>query len=73
MNNYSDKYVTCPFFLKSKPNRICCEGVEKKNNTINLVFEDPGKQKEYMQRYCDNIEKYRNCRICGMLEEKYGR
>jgi len=65
------KYVQCPFFHRFESNRICCEGLEDKS-TINLVFEDPKKLREYSGAYCCDIDRYRLCLICKTLETKYG-
>lgn len=70
MAEYEAKYVVCPFYCRTLPNRICCEGVEKRN-TINLVFEDTFGNMRYKEAYCNSLENYHKCRVCRMLEEKY--
>ncbi len=70
-HKYISKYVVCPFYRKHEPNRICCEGTSDEN-TINLVFTDTKKLKEYTVTKCNNIDGYKNCAICTMLENKYG-
>jgi hypothetical protein len=71
MASFDSKYAKCPFFHRFESNRICCEGLED-NNTINLVFEDPKKLNEYKHTYCCDIDHYRWCLICGILNRKYG-
>lgn len=71
MAEFDSKYVVCPFYRGSDSNRIRCEGLTEKN-TINLVFEDSNKQKDYKKEYCCDIDNYQNCMICCMLERKYG-
>lgn len=70
MAEFDSKYVVCPFYHKSDSYRICCEGVDD-NNTVNLIFSDSRKQKEYKQEFCYNIDNYKHCLICAMLNAKY--
>lgn len=70
MAEFDSKYVVCPFYHKSDSNRICCEGVDD-NNTVNLIFSDSRKQKEYKQTFCYDITNYKKCLICTMLYTKY--
>ena len=70
MGCWLDAEAVCPFFRKNDPNRIRCEGLEK-HSTINLVFEDTKKQKEYLREHCCDIEGYKRCHICEMLLKKY--
>lgn len=71
MSQYISKYAKCPYYHRNDDNRICCEGV-KSSNTINLVFGDPRKLKEYGIRYCNDVNNYQNCLICKALNLKYG-
>lgn len=70
-HKYISKYAVCPFYHKHEPNRICCEGVSAEN-TINLVFTDTKKLKEYTTVFCNDMNGYKNCAVCKMLERKYG-
>ena len=70
MSKYISKYVVCPFYRRHDNNRICCEGINK-TNTINLVFEDSKKQKEYALQHCNNIDGCKQCKIYQMLDSKY--
>lgn len=70
-HKYISKYAVCPFYNKHEPNRICCEGVSAEN-TINLVFTDTKKLKEYTTVFCNDMNGYKNCAVCKMLERKYG-
>lgn len=70
-NGSFDKFVVCPFYHWSTFNRICCEGVQN-NNTTNLMFGEKSKTREYMGKFCCDIDKYRTCAIYGMLNRKYG-
>lgn len=69
--NSIDKFVVCPFYNWSSPNRICCEGIME-NNTTNLIFGDPSKTREYMHNFCCDSIKYKKCTICMVLYRKYG-
>ena len=46
MSKYVSKYTVCPFYHRHDTNRICCEGTSDEN-TINLVFSDTKKLKDY--------------------------
>lgn len=70
-HKYISKYAVCPFYRKHEPNRICCEGVSAEN-TINLVFTDTKKLKEYTTVFCNDMNGYKNCAVRKMLESKYG-
>ena len=70
MSQYVSKYAVCPFYHRHDDNRICCEGTDSKN-TINIVFGDQNRQKEYAIRYCNNLKGYEACLICKALMAKY--
>ena len=70
MSQYISKYAACPYYHRNDGNRICCEGTGK-HNTVNLVFNDNKKLKEYGIRYCNDINNYHNCLICKALNSKY--
>lgn len=70
MSQFVSKYVVCPYYRRHNDNRICCEGTDE-TNTINLVFEDTRRQKEYGIIFCNDINGYRRCMVCRMLESKY--
>lgn len=65
-----DAYVVCPFYKWADKHRIGCEGVSDGNVTT-LLFGDPNKRNEYKIKYCRSIERYKSCRVCQMLMEKY--
>ena len=71
MGDYLSKYVVCPYYHRNDDNRICCEGTSSKN-TINLVFEDSKKLKNYTTNFCSDIQGYKKCLICKALDFKYG-
>ena len=68
---YIDEDVICPFYNWSNPNRICCEGIVE-GNTTNLIFGNPVHTSEYMKAYCCSMDKYKECKLCAMLNRKYG-
>lgn len=70
MSQFVSKYAVCPFYHRHDNNRICCEGTDP-SNTINIVFEDQKKLKQYESEFCNNINKHSNCLICSMLNKKY--
>lgn len=69
-HKYISKYAVCPFYHKHEPNRIGCEGVND-DNTINLVFSDTKKLKEYTTAFCDDMRGHKNCPVFKMLNSKY--
>lgn len=71
MPSYESKYVVCPFYIRSDQNKICCEGVDD-NNTLNLIYMDAKKRREYSDKYCRDEVNYKSCQICQMLYRKYG-
>jgi hypothetical protein len=71
MSQYVSKYAVCPYYHRHDDNRICCEGTDSKN-TINLVFGDKKKLKDYNINFCNDVEGYKKCLICKALNLKYG-
>ena len=67
---YEEVTIVCPFYKCSDSNHIKCEGLES-GNTITLNFGDPKDESAYKNRYCRNMIRYHDCRICGILEEKW--
>ncbi len=70
MSKYVSKYVVCPFYHHHIDGKICCEGTNK-NNTINLVFKNSRKLKEYSVNFCNDTKCYKSCMIYQMLDSKY--
>ena len=70
MSQYVSKYVVCPFYRKHSDNRICCEGTDD-DNTINLVFGDSKRLKEYGLSFCNDSKCYKGCMVYQMLNQKY--
>ena len=67
---WDDKFVQCPFYVKSSPGEISCEGVED-GTSIKVTFNDRTRKVRYMRKRCESMEGYKDCRIHCMLEEKY--
>ena len=67
---YVSKYAVCPFYHRHDDNRLCCEGTDN-NNTINIVFGDQNELKKYGNKFCNDINNYKNCLICKALNSKY--
>ena len=70
VSHWCDKSVVCPFYHRCESNRICCEGLTD-NSTINLVFEDPNKKKQYKHDYCYSIKNYKKCPVSEMLNRQH--
>ena len=70
MTEYGSQYLVCPYYRRTTPNRICCEGIGKRN-TINIVFEDTYGNDKYKEAYCKSLENYKKCRVCRMLDQMY--
>lgn len=62
-----DKMVKCPFYRKTDPNRIVCEGL-REGTTIALNFESSVEKREYMRERCQGIEGCRYCPIHSLLD-----
>lgn len=71
VSQYVSKYAVCPYYHRHDDNRICCEGTGK-GNTINLVFGDVKKLKDYGTAYCNSIEGCKKCLIHCALNTKHG-
>ena len=70
MSEYVSKYAVCPYYRRHKDGRICCEGTDT-TNSINLVFGDKNRLKEYETQYCNRIEGYPKCLVSHALDSKY--
>ena len=67
---WEDKYVKCPFYRKTDPGRIVCEGFQE-GSAINVTFEDRGEKIRYMKKRCESIEGCRQCPIHALIERMY--
>ena len=72
MSMYISKYAVCPFYHRHDNNRICCEGTND-TNTINIVFEDSKRQKEYGITHCNDMNGCKKCLIYQTLDRKYSK
>lgn len=67
-NNFEDANVKCPFFSKTKNERIICEGITDECISV-LKFENKKGLERYKIRHCDS--NYEKCHLYKALEEKY--
>ena len=65
-----DKAIVCPFYRCSDPFHICCEGINE-DTSIKVTFGNPDKVNTYKDCFCRNIDAYKRCMVCEMLERKY--
>ncbi len=65
--SYDYANAKCPYFRGSKKTKISCEGITD-DNVILLEFFTNEKKQQHRQIFCDN--KYQNCEVCRMLDEK---
>ncbi len=77
MAEYEASLVECPYYIENttmsqiRRNLIRCEGVSA-DCTINLEFKTKQEQTEYMENHCFSLIQCKSCRVCKMLDEKYG-
>lgn len=67
---WSAKFVKCPYYRDHESNKIRCEGLSN-GNTIHLVYEDSKERKQYMKEHCESIKWCRTCPIHRLLDDKY--
>lgn len=65
--NFDYANAKCPYFVGSKKTKITCEGITEGCVTI-LEFFTNEKRQQHRNIFCDN--KYQNCEVCRMLDEK---
>ena len=65
---FDDVDAICPYFQRSEKRKISCEGITD-GCVTNLEFET--KEKRNLQRNLFCNDKYKNCEVYRMLEEKY--
>lgn len=65
--NYDDVNAKCPYFVGSKKTNITCEGLTE-DSVVILHFNTNEKKQQHRNIFCDN--KYHNCEVCRMLDEK---
>ena len=65
--NYDYANAKCPYFVKSQKTKITCEGITD-GSVVILEFFTNEKRQQHRRIFCDN--KYKNCEVCRMLDEK---
>ena len=65
---YDSVDVKCPFFRSGSKRKISCEGITDECIT-SLIFISEAERKFHKKVFCDN--RYENCEIFRMLEDKY--
>lgn len=68
MKRHISNEVLCPFYHSEDNYKICCEGVTNES-TVHVVFPAPRFKTAYSKTFC--CEKYKKCKVCKMLYEKY--
>lgn len=69
MKRYVSNYVLCPFYHNEDPLIIYCEGVEE-GTVLHIAFLEKTRKQEYKKKFCCS-DKYKKCRLCSMLNNKY--
>ena len=64
---YNYVYVQCPYFLRCNKTTITCEGISE-GCVTSLEFKREKDNLLHKRVFCD--DKYKNCEICRMLDEK---
>ena len=65
--NWIDKFVKCPFYHKSTPGQIACEGFGEVDS-FGVGFKDRGEKVRFMKERCESIEGCHLCHIHALLE-----
>ena len=70
MQNYSDKYVACPFYSQESGSKIRCEGFAE-DNSLQTTFETKELLKAHKRRFCYCISKHREGPLYPIINQKY--
>lgn len=70
MQNYSDKYVACPFYSQESGSKIRCEGFAD-CNSLQTTFDSKDRLKDHKRRYCYAVSKHRECPLYTIIDQKY--
>ena len=70
MSSLYERDVVCPFYRKDVGDKICCEGLDE-DSRIHLVFLSHKAKRLYFECFCCDIDRYKMCRVCRMLNGKY--
>lgn len=65
---FDDVNARCPFFLASGKRSISCEGITD-TCTVKVEFKNGAERNLHRKVFCD--EKYKNCELYQVIEEKY--
>lgn len=68
--NYEDKSVCCPFYCKTEPCKICCEGFCKGTH-LHTFFENKELKLSHKKKYCDNLYGYTLCPLYNVIYKQY--
>lgn len=69
-NSYWDARVKCPFYRERKNNFLSCEGITDRGNVL-IRFSKESHIKKYMNEYCADLEKCKDCFIHKTLMERW--
>lgn len=68
--DWRDKFVKCPFYVRTTKNKIICEGFIS-NSALHLSFGNPGDRQKYMEGICYRLKGCCVCPINKMLTSMY--
>ena len=68
--DYIDKDIVCPFYQRVDRNKISCEGIDK-NSYIHLYFITKQFQRLHEEKYCMNLNNYKNCPLYTIIVKQY--
>lgn len=63
-------YTQCPYYICESETRIVCEGY--KGNTNNTTgFKSESEKELHQKTYCFDVNHFRDCSYCIVLDAKY--
>ncbi len=68
--NYSSIDVKCPYYVNEDHTVINCQGVLKGSTVQKHVFKNKKLKEFHKIIYCNDITRYKRCKICTLIEKE---
>lgn len=69
--NWLEATAKCPFYLCEYKKSVTCEGYCKGMECTLHKFESEESKTKYVQRFCTKENKYQECKLYKLINQKY--
>lgn len=68
--SFDDRTACCPFYTRTEPTKICCEGFSE-GTRLHICFANKELKVAHKKQYCNDIYRCRLCPLYNVIYKKF--